>query len=90
MNRYTVFSLLLALMPFLAICVMVPLCDRIDPLILGLPFNLAWLIAWIPLTSLCMAGVYQLWKRSQREALASDEVVLPTTQSESSVEGSLQ
>lgn len=62
MRRNSILSLLLALVPFLAICFTVPLWDRVDPLVLGLPFNLAWLIAWIPLTSLCLWGVYQLRK----------------------------
>ena len=63
MNRNNIWSLLLAALPFLAVCVSVPLWDRVYPLVFGLPFNLAWLIAWIPLTSLCMAGVYRLWRR---------------------------
>ena len=29
-------------------------------MILGLPFNLFWLLSWIVLTSVCMAGVYRL------------------------------
>ena len=64
MRRNMVLSLLLALLPFLGICFSVPLWDRIYPLVFGMPFNLAWLIAWIPLTSLCMAGVYRLQKPS--------------------------
>jgi Protein of unknown function (DUF3311) len=65
MNRNTVWSFLLAAVPFLAVCVSVPLWDRVYPLVLGLPFNLAWLIAWIPLTSICMTGVYKFWKRRE-------------------------
>lgn len=53
-------ALLLALIPFAAMCFSVPLWDRIDPMILGLPFNLFWLIAWIILTSLCMWLVYRV------------------------------
>jgi hypothetical protein len=60
MNRNRALSLLLALIPFLAICFTVPLWTRVYPLVLGLPFNLFWFIAWIPLTSVCMAGVYRL------------------------------
>jgi hypothetical protein len=65
MNRNIIWSLLLAAVPFLAVCASVPLWDRVYPLVLGLPFNLAWLIAWIPLTSICMSGVYTFWKRAQ-------------------------
>ena len=53
-------ALLLALIPFVAMCFSVPLWDRVDPMILGLPFNLFWLIAWIVLTSLCMWIAYRV------------------------------
>jgi len=52
-------AVLFALIPFVAICFSVPLWDRIDPLILGLPFNFFWLIAWLLLTPLCMWGAYR-------------------------------
>lgn len=67
MKRSEVFSLLLAAIPFLAVCFSVPLWDRVYPIVLGLPFNLFWLVAWIPLTSLCMWGVYRLWLSSHAE-----------------------
>ena len=59
-------SLILTAIPFIAVCFAVPLWDRVYPLVFGLPFNLFWLIAWIPLTSLCMWGVYRLgwWRGS--------------------------
>ena len=41
-------------------CFSVPLWDRVDPMILGLPFNLAWLICWIVLSTLCMWAAYRL------------------------------
>ena len=53
-------ALLLALVPFVAMCFSVPLWDRIEPMVLGLPFNLFWLIAWIVLSSGCMWLVYCL------------------------------
>jgi len=52
-------ALLLGLIPFLAMCFSVALWDRIDPMILGLPFNLAWPLCWIILTSLCLWGAYR-------------------------------
>jgi hypothetical protein len=56
-------ALALALIPFAAMCFSVALWDRVDPMILGIPFNLFWLICWIPLSSLCMWGVYRLEKK---------------------------
>lgn len=53
-------ALLLALIPFVAMCFSVPLWDRIEPMVLGLPFNLFWLIAWIVLSSGCMWLAYRL------------------------------
>jgi len=47
-------TLLLAAIPFLALCFSVPLWDRLYPLFFGLPFNLLWLSSWIVLSSLCM------------------------------------
>jgi hypothetical protein len=53
-------ALLLALIPFVAMCFSVPLWDRVDPMVLGLPFNLFWLIAWIGLTPMCMWVAYRV------------------------------
>lgn len=53
-------ALLLALIPFATMCFAVALWDRIEPMVLGLPFNLFWLIAWIVLTPLCMWAAYRL------------------------------
>jgi Protein of unknown function (DUF3311) len=52
-------TLVLACIPFVAMCFTVPLWDRIDPMLLGLPFNLFWLIAWVVLTSVCLAIAYR-------------------------------
>lgn len=53
-------AVLLGLVPFTAMCFSVVAWDRVDPLILGLPFNLFWLLAWTTLTPLCMLGAYHL------------------------------
>lgn len=67
MTKTRVLSFFLASIPFLAICFSVPLWDRVYPLVLGLPFNMFWLIAWTPLSSLCMWGVYRLWMGNASE-----------------------
>jgi hypothetical protein len=61
-------AILLALIPFIAICFSVSLWDRIYPMILGLPFNFFWLITWLLLTPLCMWGAY----RQETRLRASD------------------
>ncbi len=63
MKKPRIPSLLLALIPFIAMCFSVPLWDRIHPIILGLPFNLFWLSSWIILTPLCMWCAYVLETR---------------------------
>jgi hypothetical protein len=53
-------ALLLAGIPFAAMCFSVPLWDRIYPMVLGLPFNLFWLISWVVLTPACMWCAYRV------------------------------
>ena len=60
MRKPSLGAILFGLIPFVAICFSVPLWDRVYPMLLGLPFNLFWLIAWILLTPLCMLGAYKL------------------------------
>lgn len=60
MTRPAPGAFLLALIPFVAICFSVPLWDRVEPMLLGIPFNLFWLISWIPLSSLCLWAAYRL------------------------------
>ena len=48
----------LAVVPFLAFIVGPFFVNRPTPLILGLPFLLAWIVAWILLTSLIMVVIY--------------------------------
>jgi len=59
-KKPSVSTLLLGLIPFIAMCLSVSLWDRIEPMIFGLPFNLFWLIAWIVLSSLCMWAAYRV------------------------------
>lgn len=56
-------ALLIGLVPFVAMCFSVSLWDRIHPMVLGLPFNLFWLLLWIVLTSVCMLAAYHVETR---------------------------
>ena len=53
-------ALLFGLIPFVGMCFSVAVWDRIHPMIFGLPFNLAWLLCWIILTTLCLWAVYRM------------------------------
>ena len=56
-------AIALGLIPFVAVCFSVSLWDRVYPMVLGMPFNLFWLVSWILLTPLCMWGAYRLEAR---------------------------
>lgn len=61
-------ALLFGLIPFVSVCFSVAWWDRLYPVVLGLPFNLFWLILWMLLTPLCMWGAYrQEQTRSKRD-----------------------
>jgi Protein of unknown function (DUF3311) len=52
------FVKLLAVLPFLGILVGVPLLNRVEPLVLGMPLILAWIVLWVVLTVVIMLVVY--------------------------------
>ena len=60
MKKPSIGAILLGLVPFLGTCFSVSLWDRIDPTILGIPFNFFWLTSWLLLTPLFMWGAYRL------------------------------
>lgn len=60
MKKPSPWSLLIGLIPFVGMCFSVPLWDRVHPMVLGLPFNLFWLVSWILLTPLFMWGAYRI------------------------------
>lgn len=64
MKRPSFGALLLGLIPFAGVCFSVSLWDRIDPMVLGIPFNMFWLMSWLVLTPLCMWGAYVLERRN--------------------------
>jgi hypothetical protein len=59
LKRPSLGAILLGLIPFVAVCFSVSLWDRIEPTVLGVPFNFFWLISWLLLTPLCMWGAYR-------------------------------
>jgi hypothetical protein len=51
---------LLALLPFAALLIGPFFVNRVEPTILGLPFLLAWCVAWVVLSSAIMAIIFRL------------------------------
>lgn len=49
-----------ALVPIIAVLILMPLYNRIEPLIFGFPFGYFWIFLWIVLTSLCLFIAYKL------------------------------
>ncbi|MBL0385158.1 DUF3311 domain-containing protein [Tumebacillus sp. ITR2] len=56
----------LALLPFVAQLLVLPWVNRIDPVILGLPFLQFWLFLWIVLSPLCTYSIYRIQKAQGR------------------------
>jgi hypothetical protein len=74
-KRPSLGAILLGLIPFCGVCFSVSLWDRVYPMVLGLPFNFFWLIAWLLLTPLCMGGAYRL--EARRSSTSNKEVGTP-------------
>jgi hypothetical protein len=53
----------LAGIPIAALTIAVPFVNRVEPRILGLPFILVWLSAWVVLTPVFLWGVGRVEKR---------------------------
>jgi hypothetical protein len=49
----------LMVLPFLGILGGIPFANKVAPYVLGMPFILFWLVAWVILTSAIMAIVYR-------------------------------
>jgi hypothetical protein len=63
LKRPSITAILIGLIPFVGMCLSVPLWDRIYPRVLGMPFNLFWLSMWIVLSSGCMELAHRVEKR---------------------------
>jgi membrane protein CcdC involved in cytochrome C biogenesis len=63
MKKGTKIALILGAIPFITMVFALPLVNRIEPIILGLPFLLFWLLAWVVLTPFILALAYKLEKK---------------------------
>lgn len=64
----------LAALPFVGILLGVPFVNRVEPLVLGMPFVLAWIVMWVVLSSIIMAVIYRLDPTNRQLAAESEEV----------------
>jgi hypothetical protein len=51
-------AFVLAAIPVVALVGGLPFANRIEPTVLGLPFLLAWILAWVALTPVFLALAY--------------------------------
>jgi hypothetical protein len=56
---------ILSILPFIGILGFLPLVNRVEPFVLGMPFNMFWMVAWIFLTSIILGIMYKLDPRNQ-------------------------
>ncbi|MED3623756.1 DUF3311 domain-containing protein [Neobacillus thermocopriae] len=54
------YAQVLLIIPFIGMCVLLPIANRIEPYILGMPFLLFWIVLWMGLSSLVLFIVYKL------------------------------
>ncbi|MCC8395208.1 DUF3311 domain-containing protein [Paraburkholderia sp. MMS20-SJTR3] len=64
----------LAALPFLGMLVGIAFVNRVEPLVLGMPFVLAWIVMWVILSSIIMAVVYKLDPANRQVAVDATEV----------------
>jgi hypothetical protein len=57
----------LAAVPALGLLGGVPFANRVHTLVLGLPFLLFWIVAWVVLAAVCMGVLYRLDHRDARD-----------------------
>ena len=63
MHKPSLKTILVGLIPFIAMCFSVPLWDRVHPFVLGLPFNIFWIVLWILMTPVCMIFAYKIERK---------------------------
>jgi hypothetical protein len=63
----------LAALPFIGILLGVPFVNRVEPLVLGMPFVLAWIVMWVVLSSIIMAIIYRLDSTNRQLAADGEE-----------------
>lgn len=63
---------LLAVLPFLGILVGVAFMNRLEPLVLGMPLVLAWIVLWIVMSAVVMGIIYLSDPANRDEKMAPE------------------
>ncbi len=48
------------IIPLTAIVLLFPLWNKVEPFVLGFPFNYFWMFLWLFLTSVCLFAAYKV------------------------------
>jgi hypothetical protein len=59
-KRHPLVALLLALVPAVALVAGLPFVNRLEPVVLGLPFLLLWILGWVLVTPIFLGLAYTL------------------------------
>jgi hypothetical protein len=59
-RRHPVAALVLALIPVVALVAGLPFVNRLQPVVLGLPFLLFWILGWVLVTPIFLTVAYFL------------------------------
>lgn len=62
-KKGTKLALMFAAIPFITLVFALPLVNRIEPVILGLPFLLFWILTWVILTPPLLFAAYLCEKK---------------------------
>jgi hypothetical protein len=72
-KKGTKLALLFAAIPFLTLVFALPLVNRLEPVILGLPFLLFWILLWVVLTPPVLFAAYLCEKKFNRSDKGESE-----------------
>jgi len=73
MQKGTKYALMFGAVPFLTLALALPVVNRLEPFVLGLPFVLFWIVLWVALTPLALFAAYRCEKKFNRPEPEDEE-----------------
>jgi hypothetical protein len=55
----------LGILPFIMLVLAIPFVNTVEPVVLGLPFLLFWIVLWVLLTPICLFLVYRFEPKNE-------------------------